>query len=167
MSESHALRHRLAAELRRLRTQARLTQRHVADELDWSPSKLIRIEEGTGRTGVADVRALTVLYRVTDPQIVADLVALARRSGVCARYLDAEARLRARTEALPDVGTLLAGTLYVIVGTTVDPDGRAYQRVIQLAWLAALLLLLGCALGVVWRMQWPEIPELPLPVIMF
>ena len=37
---------RLRAELRRAREQAGKTQKEVAEALDWSPSKLIRIEAG-------------------------------------------------------------------------------------------------------------------------
>ncbi len=80
MTESAALRRRLTAELRRLRAQAELTQRQVADSLDWSPSKVIRIEQGTVRIGVTDLQALLKLYRVTDPTAVAELTTMARES---------------------------------------------------------------------------------------
>ena len=80
MSESATLRRRLTAELRRLRAQAKLTQRQVADELDWSPSKVIRIEQGTVRIGVTDLQALLNLYQVTEPAMVADLTSMARES---------------------------------------------------------------------------------------
>jgi transcriptional regulator with XRE-family HTH domain len=75
-----ALRRRLTAELRRLRAHAELTQRQVADSLDWSPSKVIRIEQGTVRIGVTDLQALLSLYKVTDPSVVADLTVMARES---------------------------------------------------------------------------------------
>lgn len=80
MTESAALRRRLTAELRRLRAQAKLTQRQVAHSLDWSPSKVIRIEQGTVRIQVTDLQALLNLYQVTDPATVADLTAMARES---------------------------------------------------------------------------------------
>jgi transcriptional regulator with XRE-family HTH domain len=80
VTESAALRRRLTAELRRLRAQAKLTQRQVADSLDWSPSKVIRIEQGTVRIGVTDLQALLNLYQVTDPATVADLATMARES---------------------------------------------------------------------------------------
>jgi transcriptional regulator with XRE-family HTH domain len=78
--ESAALRRRLTAELRRLRAGAKLTQRQVADQLDWSPSKVIRIEQGTVRIGVTDLQALLNLYEVTDPTMIADLTTMARDS---------------------------------------------------------------------------------------
>lgn len=80
MAESAALRRRLTAELRRLRSQAKLTQRQVADTLDWSPSKVIRIEQGTVRIGVTDLQALLKLYEVTDQSVVAELTMMARES---------------------------------------------------------------------------------------
>jgi transcriptional regulator with XRE-family HTH domain len=78
--QSAALRRRLTAELRRLRAEAKLTQRQVADRLDWSPSKVIRIEQGTVRIGVTDLQALLNLYEVTDPTTIADLTTMARES---------------------------------------------------------------------------------------
>ena len=80
MTESAALRRRLTSELKRLRGQADLTQRQVAESLDWSPSKVIRIEQGTVRIGVTDLQALLNLYRVTEPEVIADLTAMARGS---------------------------------------------------------------------------------------
>lgn len=80
MTESAALRRRLIAELRRLRAHAKLTQRQVADDLDWSPSKVIRIEQGAVRIAVTDLQALLNLYQVTDATVVADLTSMARES---------------------------------------------------------------------------------------
>jgi transcriptional regulator with XRE-family HTH domain len=80
VAESAALRRRLTVELRRLRAEAKLTQRQVAQTLDWSPSKVIRIEQGTVRVGVTDLQALLTLYDVTDPAAVADLTRMARES---------------------------------------------------------------------------------------
>jgi transcriptional regulator with XRE-family HTH domain len=80
VTESAALRRRLTAELRRLRAQAKLTQRQVAENLDWSPSKIIRIEQGSVRIGVTDLHALLNLYQITDPTTVAELSTMARES---------------------------------------------------------------------------------------
>lgn len=71
---------RLRTELRQRRDAVQLTQREVAEALDWSPSKLIRIERGPVGISVTDVRALLQHYRVTDEQQVETLVALARAS---------------------------------------------------------------------------------------
>ncbi|HEX5118987.1 MAG TPA: helix-turn-helix transcriptional regulator [Pseudonocardiaceae bacterium] len=71
---------RLRTELRQRRDAVQLTQREVAEALDWSPSKLIRIERGPVGISVTDVRALLQHYRVTDERQVEMLVGLARAS---------------------------------------------------------------------------------------
>jgi transcriptional regulator with XRE-family HTH domain len=71
---------KLRAELRQLRDALGLTQKDVADALDWSPSKLIRIEKGSVGVSVTDVRALLQHYGVTDAGRVAELVGMARAS---------------------------------------------------------------------------------------
>ncbi|MFI5906866.1 DUF5753 domain-containing protein [Dactylosporangium sp. NPDC051541] len=69
---------RLRAELRRLRRERELTQDLVAAEMEWSLSKLIRIENGTVAISVSDLRSLLAYYRVHDPRTVDELLALAR-----------------------------------------------------------------------------------------
>ncbi|MDI2124908.1 helix-turn-helix domain-containing protein [Yinghuangia seranimata] len=71
-------RRRLRDALRRHREQAGFTQREVAEEMDWSPSKLIRIEAGQVAVSTTDLRALLQHYGVTDPEQTAALVALSR-----------------------------------------------------------------------------------------
>jgi transcriptional regulator with XRE-family HTH domain len=71
---------RLRVELRRRREALRLTQKEVAEALDWSASKLIRIERGPVGISVTDVRALLQHYRVTDAARVDALVGMARAS---------------------------------------------------------------------------------------
>ncbi|GAA3396405.1 helix-turn-helix domain-containing protein [Cryptosporangium minutisporangium] len=72
------LRRRLRAALREAREQAGLTQRDVAQEMDWSLSKLIRIESGVVTVSTNDLRALAALYRVTEDERVRTLVDMAR-----------------------------------------------------------------------------------------
>jgi transcriptional regulator with XRE-family HTH domain len=74
------LRRRLRTELKRARTESGLTQRDAAGELDWSPSKLIRIESGSVGITPVDLRALLALYGVTDDATVEPLVQMARAS---------------------------------------------------------------------------------------
>jgi transcriptional regulator with XRE-family HTH domain len=69
---------RLRGELRQSRTLAGLTQRTVAEELDWSTSKVIRIETGAVGVSTTDLRALLQLYGVTDQARVAELVEMAK-----------------------------------------------------------------------------------------
>ncbi len=80
MSDPVTMRRQLRVELRRLRNARHFTQRHVAKELDWSESKVIRIENGTVAIGVTDLRALLLLYGVDDSTAVDNLVGMARGS---------------------------------------------------------------------------------------
>lgn len=73
-------RRKLRIELRAAREKAGLTQRLAADTLEWSLSKLIRIETGTVSVSVTDLRALLQLYRIDDEQAVAALEQAARGS---------------------------------------------------------------------------------------
>ena len=80
MDNASALRRQLLAELRHLRPPHIVTQKQVADALDWSPSKVTRIENGSVSISVTDLRALLAYYGVTGPEVVDGLVDLARRS---------------------------------------------------------------------------------------
>lgn len=71
-------RRRLRAALRRAREAAELTQEYVVTQMDWSLSKLIRIESGSVSISTNDVKALLDLYGVRDQQQVQELVELAR-----------------------------------------------------------------------------------------
>jgi len=71
---------RLRSELRRARQAAGLTQKEVADALDWSASKLIRIERGAVGVSITDLRALLTEYGITDAARVDELVEMARVS---------------------------------------------------------------------------------------
>ncbi|NUT97021.1 MAG: helix-turn-helix domain-containing protein [Saccharothrix sp.] len=53
---------RLRTELRKARDRAGRTQREVADALDWSTSKVIRIETGAVNISTTDLRALLQFY---------------------------------------------------------------------------------------------------------
>ena len=55
----------LRGELVRLRRDSRLTQEQVAAELEWSPSKLIRVEGGRSSITKVDLDALLTKYGVT------------------------------------------------------------------------------------------------------
>jgi transcriptional regulator with XRE-family HTH domain len=70
---------RLRYELRRLREQAGLTRDETARRLDWSGSKISRIETGQSRAQTGDVRDLLDVYGVTSDHAEA-LVQLAREA---------------------------------------------------------------------------------------
>ncbi|MGC7100047.1 helix-turn-helix domain-containing protein [Amycolatopsis lurida] len=65
---------RLRAVLRQERDSKGYTQRDVAEALDWSPSKLIRIEKGTVGISVTDLKALLLHYDITERERVDQLV---------------------------------------------------------------------------------------------
>jgi transcriptional regulator with XRE-family HTH domain len=71
-------RRRLRAELRRARLEADLTQDQVASAMDWSLSKLIRIENGSVGISTNDLRAILQYYKITDSDRIAELVAMGR-----------------------------------------------------------------------------------------
>jgi transcriptional regulator with XRE-family HTH domain len=64
MSASLVLRRRLAGELRALRLQAGLSQEAVAEYLDASAYKIVRIENAQSSIGMSDLRQLLALYKV-------------------------------------------------------------------------------------------------------
>jgi transcriptional regulator with XRE-family HTH domain len=65
-------------ELRRARDAAGLKQTEVARAMDWSPSKLIRIERGDVSISTNDLRALLNHYGVKDRGRISGLLELAR-----------------------------------------------------------------------------------------
>ncbi|MEV4671634.1 MULTISPECIES: helix-turn-helix domain-containing protein [Actinomadura] len=68
----------LRAELVRLRKGKKLTQEQVARQLEWSPSKLIRVEGGKNAITRTDLQALLRVYDVTSESRQERLQALAR-----------------------------------------------------------------------------------------
>jgi transcriptional regulator with XRE-family HTH domain len=80
VQDPNVQRRKLRIALRRQREAADLTQRQAADGLDWSLSKLIRIEAGAQGVSVTDLKAMLALYGVTDSDTVASLVLAARGS---------------------------------------------------------------------------------------
>jgi transcriptional regulator with XRE-family HTH domain len=71
-------RRRLRAELRSARMAAGLTQDEVAAAMEWSPSKIIRIEAGSVGVSANDMKALLKLYGITEPKRADELLTLAR-----------------------------------------------------------------------------------------
>jgi transcriptional regulator with XRE-family HTH domain len=74
-------RRRLRTELRRARLDVGVTQEQVATAMDWSLSKLIRIENGsTVGISMNDLKAILAYYKITDEARTAELIALSRRA---------------------------------------------------------------------------------------
>jgi transcriptional regulator with XRE-family HTH domain len=71
-------RRRLRTELRKARQDAGQTQGEVAAAMDWSLSKIIRIEAGIVGISTNDLKALLRHYKIVDPDHVNELIALGR-----------------------------------------------------------------------------------------
>jgi len=71
-------RRRLRGELRRMRQEAGETQEQVAAAMDWSLSKLIRIEGGSVGISTNDLKVLLGHYGIVDDDRIAELLALAK-----------------------------------------------------------------------------------------
>jgi transcriptional regulator with XRE-family HTH domain len=74
------LRRRLQIELRKARDTTGQSQKEVADALAWSPSKLLRIENGAVGITMTDLRALLDHYGVRDRKRVDELIRIAHES---------------------------------------------------------------------------------------
>jgi hypothetical protein len=98
---------RLRTALRRARADAGFTQKQVAHHLDWSASKVIRIEGSQVGVSKTDLMAMLRLYGIDDQQQVAQLLDVAyaaRRRGMpWALRLPAEASCREYVEAATGV----------------------------------------------------------------
>ncbi len=87
-------RRRLRAELRNARQEADLTQDQVAEAMEWSPSKIIRIEAGSVGVSANDMKELLRLYNITESSRVNELLTLAREARErLTTYRDAPPRL--------------------------------------------------------------------------
>jgi transcriptional regulator with XRE-family HTH domain len=71
-------RRQLMTELKRLRETTGLTQEDVASQLDWHPTKVMRIETGRTSPHPNDVRVMLGLYGVSDQDVLAGLIRLAK-----------------------------------------------------------------------------------------
>ncbi len=71
-------RRRVRLALREAREAAGLTQLEVAEQMEWSLSKVIRIESGDVSISPHDLRPMLTLLRITDRAAVTDLLTAAR-----------------------------------------------------------------------------------------
>src|SRR5271165_1596484 len=72
------LRRRLRTELKTVRLNKGLTQEQVAKAMEWSLSKINRIEKAKSSISINDLKALLSLYDITDTERIEELLALAR-----------------------------------------------------------------------------------------
>ena len=75
-----AARRRLRLALRQLREQKALTQGQVAGAMEWSLSKVMRIENGSVSVSVNDIQALLAFYQLRDPHEVEALLEVGREA---------------------------------------------------------------------------------------
>ena len=73
-------RRRLRTELKTARLETDLTQDQVAKAMEWSLSKVNRIEQAKSGISANDLRALLRLYSITDKERIEEFLALARES---------------------------------------------------------------------------------------
>jgi transcriptional regulator with XRE-family HTH domain len=83
-------RRRLGQELRRMRERAGFTGDHVAEELNWSASKVSRVETAKTMPKRADVEALTTLYGAEESKVreLLDLLRDASKKGWWENFQD-------------------------------------------------------------------------------
>jgi transcriptional regulator with XRE-family HTH domain len=74
------LRRRLRTELLTARTKKGLTQQQVAEAMDWSLSKMNRIEQAKTGISINDLRALLSLYDITNKSQTEQLIGMARQA---------------------------------------------------------------------------------------
>jgi len=84
-------RRHLRLTLRGIREQRELTQAEIADALEWSLSKVVRIEQGDVTISTGDLKALLAYYEIRDEELVQRLLdesrAARRRDKVAPRML--------------------------------------------------------------------------------
>jgi transcriptional regulator with XRE-family HTH domain len=81
VTQQPVIQRRLATTLRKIRVKLDRTQEDVASALAWSTAKLMRIEQGTVRISMTDLKALLGHYGVDDQQRVDELAEMARELG--------------------------------------------------------------------------------------
>src|ERR1700753_3174748 len=69
---------RVRIAIREAREAAGLTQAQVAESMEWSHSKVIRIENGDNTISINDLRTLLGLLQVSDKALIGSLLADAR-----------------------------------------------------------------------------------------
>ena len=87
-SNPAVLRRRLRTTLQTARIEKEMTQAEAARHLGWSPSKLLRIENGKHGVSSDDLGALLALYGITDPEKTRDLWSAAKGAGYHVRVPD-------------------------------------------------------------------------------
>jgi transcriptional regulator with XRE-family HTH domain len=80
----------LQTKLKEARVEARMTRDQVAEKLDWSISKLLRIENGNSRVTTLDLKALAELYGLSREEAdrMIELAHISRRPTIANEFRD-------------------------------------------------------------------------------
>jgi transcriptional regulator with XRE-family HTH domain len=126
-------RRRLRAELEKARQESGLTQERVAGEMQWSLSKVIRIESGSSGVSTHDLKALLQLYGVKDPEQVDSLVALARaeRVNTAVEFGQKSRNSRSPDMSIPFEACDPSGS-FMFVGYAHDDKAVAYPELLRI-----------------------------------
>jgi transcriptional regulator with XRE-family HTH domain len=106
--------------LREAREAAELTQLEVAEQMEWSLSKVIRIENGDVRISPNDLRPLLALLNIKDREKVAELLAYAKV---------ARSRQRAAWYQSPENREHLTDALVRLIEYEAEADEIRYHQV--------------------------------------
>lgn len=98
------VRRRLRTELRQERERAGKSQAEVAEEMDWSLSKVIRLEAGQVGISTNDLKALLDLYQIQDAERRTFFVSLARATRQQSAWWAAYRDIAPSTEYLDFLG---------------------------------------------------------------
>lgn len=125
---------RLGHEMRRLREAAGKSIHETSAELEWSTSKISRLENGlTKRPDVQNIRVLCAAYGVEDPDLIENLVKLARdarQRGWWTKYQDVFTGTFVGLEA--EASSITTFELALIPGLLQTPE---YMREVAHAFL--------------------------------
>ncbi len=97
MTDPASSRRQVAARLKDLRISAGRTQQEVIESLQWSTSKIIRIEKGASGVTLPDLRAMLELYGVDDPAVSSELAEMARTSRARQQFSEFKGALSSET----------------------------------------------------------------------
>ncbi|MGC4850601.1 Scr1 family TA system antitoxin-like transcriptional regulator [Micromonospora sp. DT15] len=147
----------LRTRLRRLREQRMLTQEQVAKKMDWSLSKVIRIESGAIGVSVNDMRALLAVYLVNYQAQVDELrqLVLIARSRQDRRIFQMPPSVRAVFEQVAHFER--SATVIDVYAATWIPDllqTREYAAYLAPLQFASQLVADDVATSIIQRQEW-------------
>lgn len=89
----------------------------------------------------------------------------ARDDYPCVDNCTSSEHARRAPNPVPVTGTAVAYNAVDLLRAVLTST-QLYWRFAVLLWLVAALFVLACVVGIVWRTDLPQLPELPIPVVM-